>query len=755
MAKYPRDLCRAVLKGITAQLKADKRMKPGCHGIQAVDDEEELKQFAYGPEQGYSGRFKDDLTGQVLRDDLVLQARMKELELFHAKGVWIKVPRDRARAVTGRNPITGRWVDVNKGDEIEPKYRSRLVARQLKALDRSGASYFAPAPPLEALRTILSMAMTRCGKHQPIWDPLSPKRTQLSFVDVARAYFNAKVDREASPCFVELPPEDKDCGQKCGELVRHMYGTRPAADGWQEEYSTFLVRLGFRQGMASPNVFHHAARGIACSVHDDDFTSSGPADALDWLEGAIGEEYGIAIAPRMGPGPGDAKEGRVLNRVVTWHENHIEYEADPRQVERLIGECGLTGANVIGTPGAKLSFKEHEADEPLQNGLHTAFRAAAARGNYLAADRIDCQYACKEVCRYMSAPTQLSWKALKRLCRYLSGRPRLTYVYKKQEVDSIDVYVDTDWAGCVKTRKSTSGGAVMLGQHTIKHWSSTQPSVSLSSGEAEFYGVVRGAGQGLGYQSLLKDLDLAVPLRVWTDSSAALGICSRQGLGKLRHIDTHTLWVQQAVRSRRIDLKKVLGDENPADLLTKHSLSQERIGKLVDLFGCRYRDGRAQSAPKLRTGASSRKKIAEADGDGEVNTLKPEDTAGSAARMPHLELTPEQLKAEYPSLEVPQDLDFDDLHALEDDGLYQAGMVVVQQILRAMATTGRTRRGGAAPTATQQSTTPHDHNTTQPQDNTTSRTINDTKGTATMSPIRNSVETLQTVSKLGVTRLWP
>ena len=132
-----------------------------------------------------------------------------------------------------------------------------------------------------------------------------------------------------------------------------MYGTRPAADGWQEEYSTFLVRLGFRQGMASPNVFHHEARGIACSVHGDDFTSSGPADALDWLEGAIGEEYEIAIAPRMGPGPGDAKEGRVLNRVVTWHENHIEYEADPRQVERLIDECGLTGANVPGTPGAK------------------------------------------------------------------------------------------------------------------------------------------------------------------------------------------------------------------------------------------------------------------------------------------------------------------------------------------------------------------------------------------------------------------
>ena len=110
----------------------------------------------------------------------------------------------------------------------------------------------------------------------------------------------------------------------------------------------------------------------------------------------------------------------------------------------------------------------------------------------------------------------------------------------------------------------------MLGKHAIKHWSSTQASISLSSGEAEFAGVIRGAGQGLGYQALLKDVGVQLPLRVWTDSSAAIGICSRQGLGKLRHLDTHTLWIQQAVRTGRVDLRKVPGESNPADILTKH-----------------------------------------------------------------------------------------------------------------------------------------------------------------------------------------
>jgi hypothetical protein len=348
---------------------------------------------------------------------------------------------------------------------------------------------------------------------------------------VSRAYFNAKIDQDDAPCFVELPAEDPDHGKCCGRLMRHLYGTRPAADGWQEEYSTLLISLGFRQGISCPNAFCHEERQIACSVHGDDFTSSGPCDSLNWMEEAISDKYEVTIGPRLGPGANDEKEARSLNRVIRWCPDRIEYEADPRQAERLIEECGLVGSKPVATPGVRASFKDLEEDVDLPQKLHTAFRGASARANYLAADRIDCQLGSKEVCRWMAKPTQQSWTALKRLCRFLAGLPRLVYIYRQQTADKVDVYTDTDWAGCPKTRKSTSGGVVMLGQHTIKHWSSTQSSVSLSSGEAEFGGVIRGAGQGLGYQSLLSDLGVDIPLRIWTDSSATIGICSRQGLG--------------------------------------------------------------------------------------------------------------------------------------------------------------------------------------------------------------------------------
>ena len=186
---------------------------------------------------------------------------------------------------------------------MNPNYRSRLVARQLKATDRSGETFFAPAPPLEALRTVLSAASTTfamapefradgrpaaggdtdAGRSRaagrdlkiakrfvPNWDPTSDGRTQLSLVDVKRAYFNATIAPEDGRTYVELPPEGDDHGEMAAELLRHMYGTRGAAEGWQEEYSTMLVRKGFRQGRACPNIFFHPTRLLTCSVHGGD-----------------------------------------------------------------------------------------------------------------------------------------------------------------------------------------------------------------------------------------------------------------------------------------------------------------------------------------------------------------------------------------------------------------------------------------------------------------------------------------------------
>ena len=91
------------------------------------------------------------------------------------------------------------------------------------------------SPPIESLRTVLSQAMTRIeGLWEPDWRPESATRTQISFIDTSRAYFNATIDQDNRLTFVDVPKEDADYVEMCGQPLRHMHGTRPAADGWQD-----------------------------------------------------------------------------------------------------------------------------------------------------------------------------------------------------------------------------------------------------------------------------------------------------------------------------------------------------------------------------------------------------------------------------------------------------------------------------------------------------------------------------------------
>ena len=149
------------------------------------------------------------------------------------------------------------------------------------------------------------------------------------------------------------------------------------------------------------------------------------------------------------------------------------------------------------------------SDGTLRSSAATTFRAVSAIGNYLAQDRPDGTYSSKELCREFACPNDLSLQNLKRLGRYYVGRPRLVYQYpfSTKPTDARDVYVDTDFAGCTQTRRSTSGGCALVKGYLVKHWSKTQPTIALSSGEAELVGIGQGMAQALGLQSLAQDMN--------------------------------------------------------------------------------------------------------------------------------------------------------------------------------------------------------------------------------------------------------
>ena len=143
---------------------------------------------------------------------------------------------------------------------------------------------------------------------------------------------------------MELPPEDPDYGKGfCGRLNVYMYGTRKAADGWHCEYNDSFREIDFDTGKSSACVFVHKTKCIPTSVHSDDFTTVGRKKDLDWFKATLSQKYELKETARLGPDPSDDKEVRILNRIVRWTDESIEYEADPRHAEKLVQELGLEG----------------------------------------------------------------------------------------------------------------------------------------------------------------------------------------------------------------------------------------------------------------------------------------------------------------------------------------------------------------------------------------------------------------------------
>ena len=166
------------------------------------------------------------------------------------------------------------------------------------------------------------------------------------------------------------------------------------------------------------------------------------------------------------------------------------------------------------------------------------------------------------------------------------------------ETDELRTFSDSDFAGCRRTAKSTSGGVVMLGNHYIKSWSSTQKTIALSSGEAELTAVVKSSSETIGITQLAYDWGLQLVGDIYVNSTAALGVVARKGAGKLRHVRVGQLWVQEKAETGELRYRKVKGTDNPADACTK-SLPAHEVKRYTQEVGIELRGGRADTSLEI------------------------------------------------------------------------------------------------------------------------------------------------------------
>ena len=260
-------------------------------------------------------------------------------------------------------------------------------------------------------------------------------------------------------------------------------------------------------------------------------------------------------------------------------------------VKEMLEAFGMEKAKPVSTTGS--TAKPNFVPQPLNTVDHKRYRAIVGKLLWLALIRPDIAYATKELSRDLTAPTTESVTKVKHLLRYIAGTkehcqrlcPSMTLSDSDCQLD-IDCYVDSDWAGCRSTRKSTSGTVVQLLNSTVSFGSRTQGTIALSSGEAELYAIGQGTSEALFVRNLVTEAKLAknVSITVHTDSTAGKSMATRFGTSKkTKHVELRFLYVHKLVGKGIIKLRKIGTKVNCADVLTKYLGSELLISHLKKL----------------------------------------------------------------------------------------------------------------------------------------------------------------------------
>ena len=198
-----------------------------------------------------------------------------------------------------------------------------------------------------------------------------------------------------------------------------------------------------------------------------------------WSEDAMAA--GGAGHTRSAGKPGTIQEARLLNRTITWDNQGILWEADTRHVDIVLQQTGVTNSVTTPLVKEKASEIDNEEDTELDREGAEAYRSMAMRIGYLSQDRPDLQRVTRELAKGLQKPTTRHLTMLKRAARYLRAQPRLAqrFVYQKG-FSKLTGWSDTDHAGCIRTRKSTTGGAIMAGKNTLFTYCRGQAVIALA-----------------------------------------------------------------------------------------------------------------------------------------------------------------------------------------------------------------------------------------------------------------------------------
>lgn len=490
------------------------------------------------------------------------QAMDEEIRAIERNDTW-----ELTSLPTGQKSIGVKWIFKEKKNAkgVVEKYKARLVVKGYA--QRHGVDYeevFAPVARLETIRFFVSFAAQRNWK--------------IFQLDVKSAFLNGFLEEDV---FVEQPKGYMVKGQeeKVLKLKRALYGLKQAPQVWYSRIDAYFRKKGFARCPHEYALYVKMDKNGDClfvCLYVDDLIFSGNNPSLfEDFKNDMAREFEMADIGLM---------SFYLGLEVRQSDDGI-FVGQQAYVKEVLDRFNMSNSKPVATPmmfGAKLSKNEEgEKVDP------TLFKSLVGCLRYLTCTRPDILFSVGIISRFMEVPTTNHMKVAKRILRYLKGTIDFGLFYSSSKGFQLVGYCDSDFAGDIDDRKSTTGFVFFMGSNAISWSSKKQAIVTLSSCEAEYVTITACACHAIWLRRMLKEIGLSESeaTTIFVDNKSAQALARNPVFhDRSKHIDTRYHFIRENIMEKEIKLEYVKSADQVADNITK-PLGVDVFSKMRSMLG--------------------------------------------------------------------------------------------------------------------------------------------------------------------------
>jgi len=406
---------------------------------------------------------------------------------------------------------------------------------------------FAPVARLDIVRMILAIAArNKWSVHQ---------------MDVKSAFLNGFLEEEV---YVKQPLGYEIDGQegKVYKLKKALYGLKQAPRVWYSRMDEYLKGEGFKRSPSEPTLYikvNQEGKILIVCLYVDDLIFTGDL-LINEFKTAMKSEFEMTDLGMM---------KYFLGIEVNQSEDGI-FICQNKYANDLLKRFRMMNCKPAVTPiatGTKLSkYDEGSYVDP------TLYKRLVGSLIYLTATRPDIMFAVSLISRFMETPKSTHWQAGKRILRYIAGTTNYGIQYSSNSNFELIGYSDSDFAGSIDDRKSTSGYVFSFGSGAVAWASKKQPIVTLSSAEAEYVAVTAATCQSVWMRRIMTELlhEQQEPTQIFCDNKSTIALSKNHVFHKRsKHIDTRYHFIRELINSNEISVEFCRSEDQFADMFTK------------------------------------------------------------------------------------------------------------------------------------------------------------------------------------------